>query len=101
MSSVRVVQGTQLRHNVEITLIASRRDQMVISLHLLEIFVTHVQRWEIPSFASLRAHKDAIVVAAFKVSLALDCAIILTCRLIQSDADPHTNAGNLWNQSNI
>lgn len=83
------------------TLLASWRDHMDSTLQLLEIFVAQAEWWEITSLASLRAHKHAAVVAAFKVSLALDCAVVLACRLIKSDSDPDAYAGDLWNQSDV
>jgi hypothetical protein len=68
---------------------------------LLQIFITHVQRREIPGLAALRSYKDTAILTAFEVSLTLDRAIVLACRFVKSDTDPNAKTWDLRDQANI
>jgi hypothetical protein len=68
---------------------------------LFHIFIAHVEDRKIACFASFRSHKDSIIIATLKVSLALDCAVVLARRLVKCHAHPYTDAGNLGNKSYV
>jgi hypothetical protein len=77
------------------------RGRDVTVLQLLHILIPHIQNREVTSLAALRSHKDTAVIATFEVALALDCAIVLACRLVERDADPDTDAWNLGDEANV
>jgi hypothetical protein len=77
------------------------RGRDVTVLQLLHILIPHIQDWEVAGLAAFRSHKDTAVVATFEVALALDCAIILACRLVERDADPDSDAWDLGDEANV
>lgn len=72
-----------------------------MALQLLHILITQIQSREVPSLASLRPNEDAAIIATLKVSLALDRAIVFARGLVERNADPVANAGNLGYEANI
>lgn len=64
-------------------------------LQLFHIFITQVQWGKVTRLTPLRSDKHATVLATLEVLLALHRAVVFSCRLVESDADPAADARNL------
>jgi hypothetical protein len=68
---------------------------------LLHILVAQIESWKVSSLASLWPYENTAIVAAFKVSLALDGPVVLARGLIEGDANPKADTGDLGHCANI
>jgi hypothetical protein len=84
-----------------ILLLVNRGALRKTPLQFLHILIAHVEHGEVASLTALRSHKNAAVVATLEVALALDCAIVFACRLVEHDANPGTSAWDLGNEANV
>ena len=82
---------------IEVSLVLNRKQRS----QLLHIFIAQVEGWEVASLASFGSYEDTVGIAARKVPLALDCAVVLARGLVQRDSDPNADSRNLRNQSNV
>ena len=59
-----------------------------IVLQLLHILIAHIEGRKVSSLTSFGSNEDTIVLAALKVSLAFDRAVILARGLVKGDSNP-------------